>query len=283
MVLLSVRGRLPQVSVTEFHGFFICLLCRDARLSVARSESSHAWQKPLVGWMMAVSRESGEEQFRLAVPQGGWYTTAMRPAERLIVGLVGCLVVTIWLAEGSGAAMGRGVFQGFTEHITRQIAKDKVDFAEAESCTFWFYRELKKALTDRSEVQRLSLANEDPDRHFCAKRYPGIDEARAAFAQSQSFLSLSLTFYQFALVADRDDDKRYDAVELSDILDSLHVVPVEGGLPLDVLARLNGKFDDVRHAAEFTALTQGMQVLYDKGYRLTREDQSAMGRVTGDP
>lgn len=246
MVLLSVRGRLPHVSVTEFHGFFIRLLCLD-------------------------------------VPQGGWYTTAMRPAERLSVCLVGCLIVTTWLAEGGGAAMGRGVFQGFTEHITRQIAKDKVDFAEAESCTFWFYREWKKALTDRPEVHRLSLANEDPDLHVCAKRYPGIDEARAAFAQSQSFLALSLTFYQFALVADRDDDERYDAVELSDVLDSLHVVPVEEGLPLDVLARLNGKFDDMRHAAEFTALTHGMQVLYDKGYRLTHDDQSAMGRVTGDP
>lgn len=232
---------------------------------------------------MAPSRESGEEQFRLAVHQGGWYTTAMRPAERLSVCLVGCLVVTIWLAEGSGAAMGRGVFRGFTDHITLQIAKDKVDFAEAESCTSWFYQQLKKSLTNRPEVQRLSLANEDPNRHLCAKRYPGIDEARAAFAQSQSFLSLSLTFYQFALVADRNDNERYDAVELRDILDSLHVVPVEDGLPLEALAKLNGKFDDVRQAAEFTALTQGMQVLYDKGYRLTHEDQTAMRRVTGEP
>ena len=228
-------------------------------------------------------QETGEEQFRLAVHQGGWYTTAMCPAEILKVGLVGCLVVTIWPAEGSGAAMGKGVFRGFTEHITRQIVKDKVDFAEAESCTSWFYQQLKKSLTDRPEVQRLSLANEDPDLHPCAKRYPGIDEARAAFAQSQSFLSLSLTFYQFALVADRNDNERYDAVELRDILDSLRVVPVEDGLPLETLARLNGKFDDVRQAAEFTALTQGMQVLYDKGYRLTHDDQSAMRRVTGEP
>lgn len=233
--------------------------------------------------MTALVQETGEEQFRLAVRQGGWYTTAMCPAEILRVGLVGCLVVTIWPAEGSGAAMGRGVFRGFTEHITRQIVKDKVDFAEAESCTSWFYQQLKKSLTDRPEVQRLSLANDDPDRHPCAKRYPGIDEARAAFAQSQSFLSLSLTFYQFALVADRNDNERYDAIELRDVLDSLRVVPVENGLPLETLAKLNGKFDDVRQAAEFTALTQGMQVLYDKGYRLTHEDQSAMRRVTGEP
>lgn len=233
--------------------------------------------------MTALLQETGEKQSDLAVHQGGWYTAAMRPAEILRVVLVGGLLLTIWLAEGSGAAMGRGVFRGFTEHITRQIAKDKVDFAEAESCTSWFYQQLKKSLTDRPEVQRLSFANEDPDLHLCAKRYLGIDEARAAFAQSQSFLSLSLTFYQFALVADRNDNERYDAIELKDILDSLRVVPVEDGFPLEALAKLNGKFDDVRQAAEFTALTQGMQVLYDKGYRLTHEDQSAMRRVTGEP
>ena len=253
-----------RVSVTESPRFFICLACvRDER------QDFHA-----PGWI----------QSKLAAHTEGCYTAVvdMPIIRKVAMSLLSGLLITLLLAEGSGAAMGKGVFRGFTEHITRQIAKDKVDFAEAESCTSWFYQQLKKPFRDRPEVQRLSFVNEDPDLHPCAKRYPGIDEARAAFAQSQSFLSLSLTFYQFALVADRDDNERYDAIELRDVLDSLRVVPVEDGLPFEPLARLNGKFDDVRQATEFTALTQGMQVLYDKGYRLTHGDQSAMRRVTGE-
>lgn len=232
------------------------------------------------GRMMAASQEPGGARSRLAVHQGGCYTTPMYLGERRSVGLVGCLVVVVlWPAAGSRAAMGNGVFQGFTEHITRQIARDKMDFAEAESCTSWFYQQLKKSLPERPEARRLSFADDGSDQHSCATRYPGINEARAAFAQSQSFLSLSLTFYQLALVADRDDNEQYDAVELQDILDSLQVAADEPAV--QPLAMLNGTFDDVRQAVEFTVVIAGMQALYNKGYRLSPADQAAMGRVSG--
>ena len=120
----------------------------------------------------------------------------------------------LFVAGGvSGATVGNGVFEGFVHHIALQITRDKVDFAVAESCTSWFYEQLKKSPGVRPDVKRLSssIAEAGPGSHACAGRYPDINEARQAFAHTQSTLSLSLTFYQLALVADRDDDERYDA------------------------------------------------------------------------
>ena len=214
--------------------------------------------------------------------QGGWYTDKMdRPESRKRVLGFTALAVALCMGGMSGAATGNGVFQGFLHHIAQQITRDKVDFAVAESCTSWFYEQLKKSSPMRADVQRLSFVTEEDRSHACAGRYPGINEARQAFAHSQSTLSLSLTFYQFALVADRDDDERYDAGELQDILASLNVAPLPGD-HLQLLAKLTGKFDDVREAIEFTTLTDSMQALYSKGYRFTTADQAAMSRVTGE-
>ena len=191
-------------------------------------------------------------------------------------------MVALVMGGVSWAVIGNGVFKGFVHHIAEQITRDKVDFAVAESCTSWFYEQLRKPSPVRPDVKRLSYVTEaDPDSHACAGRYPGINEARQAFAHSQSTLSLSLTFYQLALVADRDDDERYDAGELQDMLASLNVVPLPGDHP-QLLAKLTGKFDHVREAIEFTTLTDGMQALYSKGYRFTPADQAALGRVTGE-
>ncbi len=202
------------------------------------------------------------------------------------LGVTGGLAAALFLTGGlSGAAIDHGVFEGFIHHIARQITRDKVDFAVAESCTSWFYEQLKPSPGMRPDVKRLSFvadADPDPDFHACAGRYPGIEEARQAFAHTQSTLSLSLTFYQLALIADRDDDERYDASELRDILASLNVTPLPGEYPGQLLATLTGKFDDVREAVEFTILTDGMQALYSKGYRFTSADQAALGRVTGE-
>ena len=41
------------------------------------------------------------------------------------------------------------------------------------------------------------------------------------FAKTQALLSVSLTFYEFALVADRNDDATYSPTELQDLLRSL--------------------------------------------------------------
>ena len=47
------------------------------------------------------------------------------------------------------------------------------------------------------------------------------------------------------------------------------------------LAKLNGRFDAVRQTIEFSVLTDGLQALYAKGYRLTPVDQDALNQVTG--
>ena len=197
------------------------------------------------------------------------------------LGLAGGLSVALMTGGVSMAAPGNDVFQGFVEHIAQQVTRDKVEFVAAESCTAWFYQQMRKPPRGRVDVYRLSFTDEAPASNPCAGQYRGINEARAAFAKSQSILSLSLTFYQLALVADRDDDERYDAVELRDILESLNVSLFAREYPMQLIARLNGAFDDVREAEAFTVLTNGMETLYRKGYRFTNVDQAAMGRVTG--
>ncbi len=191
------------------------------------------------------------------------------------------VAASLLTAGVSRAAVDNDVFEGFVRHIVQQVDRDKAEFVAAESCTTWFYEQLRRTPRAPAGAYRLSFAAGAPASISCARQYPGIDAARAAFAKSQSTLSLSLTFYQLALVADRDDDERYDAVELRDILDSLRVSRWEREDHPRPLARLNGAFDDAREAAAFTVLTDGMEMLYRKGYRFTRVDQAAMGRVTG--
>ena len=198
---------------------------------------------------------------------------------------ISALIAALCWVSAISAAVGSGIFKGFTNHISQQISKDKEDFVEAENCTVWFYQQLKKKQQTRPDVEQLSFkyASQDTDQHPCAVLYPkGIDEARSAFAQTQSSLSLSLTFYQFALVGDRDDDGEYDADELKDVFESVGVHYLEGEGAFQHLAKLNGKFDSVRQTVEFSVLTDGMQKLYQKGYRLTRADMVAFNQVTGE-
>ena len=181
------------------------------------------------------------------------------------------------------AAMTAGVFGGFTNHISEQIMKDKVDFAVSENCTAWHYKQLKQKRIP-PDVEKISFRPiaKDPESNPCPSEYgEGINGARSAFAQSQSSLSLSLTFYQFALVGDRNDNGEYDATELRDVLESMGVSFSEHEQAFQYLAKLNGKFDAVRQTIEFSVLTDGLQALYTKGYRLTPADQDALNQVTG--
>ena len=58
------------------------------------------------------------------------------------------------------------------------------------------------------------------------------------------------------------------------------VIFLEQEEPFQHLAKLNGKFDAVCETVEFSVLTDGMQVLFSKGYRLTPSDQDALNKVT---
>ncbi|HEY6288425.1 MAG TPA: hypothetical protein VIW48_03180 [Nitrospiraceae bacterium] len=182
-----------------------------------------------------------------------------------------------------GDLLGREdtIFQQFTHHIGRQIHKDKQAFSQANSCVSWFYK-LKK--TPPPAVQGISW-NATPSSQpevDCLRNYPsGMDDARADFAKTQSLLSVSLTFYQFALVADRNDDAIYSPTELQDLFRSLSL-PYHGGDPTPKpVTALTERFDSWYRSRNMDALMQGMSDLYERGYRVTPSDRVELDRVMG--
>lgn len=185
-----------------------------------------------------------------------------------------------WAGVQDARADSDTVFYGFTTHIARQIVTDKQTFVQAQICTQWFYRERdrKPAKPPVQGVEYRHAADTAAD--DCTQRYPGgLEAARDAFGRTQSTLSVSLTFYEFALVGDRNDDQRYSAGELRDLMEScgLPFAPAAGS-DLHVTA-LTQHFDALHRSGGLEALMTGMNALYEKGYRLTSGDRSAMDRI----
>ncbi len=213
--------------------------------------------------------------------------------ERPAMILVSLLALTAWgsaIALPTAVAETRGetdVFGRFTAHIGEQIQSDKRTFLDAQLCTEWFYKQRYQkpprpeaegvSWPARSTRQRLVFAPAE-----CETRYPGgLESARDDFSRRQSTLSISLTFYELALVGDRNDDQRYSAAELQDILESF-------GLPYDALLApsvhlsvLNAKFDALRRAGDIEPLMASLGTLFDRGYRFTEQDMAALNRVSG--
>jgi hypothetical protein len=175
----------------------------------------------------------------------------------------------------------QAIFQQFTQHIGLQIHKDKQAFAQANTCVSWFY---KAGQTPPATVQGIGW-NPTPSSQLemdCLRRYPGgMDEARHDLAKTQALLSVSLTFYEFALVADRDDDATYSPVELQDMLRSLTLsYHDEEPTPKQVTALME-RFDSWYRSRNMDALMQGMSDLYERGYRVTPSDRAELDRVMG--
>jgi len=173
---------------------------------------------------------------------------------------------------------GTEVFRGFTSHISQQILQNKQDFYVAQSCTSFFYKKFKKPQTP--QVENISYHSvSQPENFDCSTRYPkGLDEAREAFSHTQQTLSLSLTFFEFALVGDRDDDENYAGIELQDVMESFGVT-FEPHLPSSrYVSSLNRLFDTVMDKGEIETLTKSLGILLEKGYRFTSADQAALNR-----
>ena len=52
-----------------------------------------------------------------------------------------CFMVLMWaLVPGGSWGRDNTIFQQFTQHISRQIHKDKQAFAQANACVSWFYK-----------------------------------------------------------------------------------------------------------------------------------------------
>lgn len=197
------------------------------------------------------------------------------------------LLCCFWISSlDSGAAVLDDIFEAFTAHIQEQIRSDKRTFLDADACTQWFYQQ-QKQIPPRPPAQGTAFtpARQSPrpvlETRECQTRYPGgLKAAREDFSRTQTSLSLSLTFYEFALVGDRNDDGHYNAVELRDMLESFGL-PFDGlVVPVVHLAALNGKFDAVHKTGSLDVLMTSMGTLYDKGYRFTRQDRAALNRIS---
>ena len=176
---------------------------------------------------------------------------------------------------------GGDVFPRFTHHIQQQIEHDKQAFSRASGCTKWFYKQEKKPAPS-PPVQRIghesasSALTEDE----CHRQYlGGIDAVRADFARTQTLLSLSLTFYEFALVGDRDDDGLYSAGELQDLFHVLTLPYDAAHSPTVHAEALTDRFDNWYRARNLDSLMNSMGRLYERGYRVTPADRAELDRV----
>jgi len=204
-----------------------------------------------------------------------------RPEARLLAAGVFLAVLMCALFPENSSGRENAIFQQFTQHIGRQIHKDKQAFAQANNCVSWFYKAEK---TPPPAVQGISwnaTPSSQPEMD-CLRNYPsGMDDARHDFAKTQTMLSVSVTFYEFALVADRNDDAIYSPTELRDLLRSLTLSHHDGDPTLNQVMALTERFDSWYRSRNMDALMQGMSALYERGYRVTPSDRVELDRVMG--
>lgn len=194
----------------------------------------------------------------------------------LLASLAAAQPATAGIGEAANSVFGR-----FTRHIQTQIASDKVAFSKASGCTNWFYhRERRKPAPADVQPIRLNLVIESPTPEDCLRWYPdGLESVRQDFNRTQTSLSVSLTFYEFALVVDRDDDARYSGEELRDLFQSLALSYDPSDSPTALAAALTERFDTWYRARNLESVMNGMGQLYDKGYRVTSADRIELDRV----
>ena len=203
------------------------------------------------------------------------------PKVRLSAAGVFLTVLICALSPGDSSGSDNAIFQQFTQHIGRQIHKDKQAFAQANTCVSWFYQ-LKKTPSPTVQGIGWKPTSSSQLQVDCPRNYPnGMDDARDDLAKTQALLSVSLTFYEFALVADRNDDAIYSPVELQDLLRSLTLSYHDGEPTPKQVTALMERFDSWYHSRNMDALMQGMSDLYERGYRVTPSDRVELDRVMG--
>ena len=204
-----------------------------------------------------------------------------RPETRLLAAGVLLAVLMCALFPGDSSGRENAIFQQFTQHIGRQIHKDKQAFAQANNCVSWFYKAKKTPSPAVQGIGWNATPSSQPEVD-CLHDYPGgMDAARDDFAKTQTMLSVSLTFYEFALVADRNDDAIYGPAELQDLLRSLTLSYHDEEPTLNQVMALTERFDSWYRSRNMDALMQGMSDLYERGYRVTPSDRVELDRVMG--
>jgi hypothetical protein len=191
---------------------------------------------------------------------------------------VGLLVTVAAGAVGNAKALDNTIFPQFAQHIIQQVHRDKEAFAKASTCLSWFY---KAAKTPPPAVQGINwqptgLLQPEKD---CPHYYPkGMEAARDDFAKTQTLLSVSLTIYEFALVADHNDDHAYNAAELKDLFSSLSLT-LNINDPTQSTLTLTDRFDYWYRIRNLEEVMKGMSILYERGYRVTAGDRADLDRV----
>jgi hypothetical protein len=206
---------------------------------------------------------------------------SQRPDVRLLAAGAFLTVLMFNLFPGDSSGRENTIFQQFTQHIGRQIHRDKQAFSQANSCVSWFYKAKK---TPPPAVQGISwnMTPSSQPEVDCRRYYPGgMDDARDDFAKTQTLLSVSLTFYEFALVADRNDDAIYSPAELQDLFRSLTLSYSDGDPTPKQVTALTERFDSWYRSRNMDALMQSMSDLYERGYRVTPSDRVELNRVMG--
>jgi hypothetical protein len=183
-------------------------------------------------------------------------------------------------AEACAAlAADNGVFPMFTRHIARQVGIDKEAFAQASTCLSWFYKGSKKPRPAVPEGIAWRPIVLEPERD-CPRQYPGgMETARDDFSRNQALLSVSLTVYEFALVADHNDDQQYNTAELQDLFHSLSLSYDAATPPRAAGATLTARFDQWYRTRNLEEVMKGMSTLYEQGYRVTAHDRAELDRV----
>ena len=192
------------------------------------------------------------------------------------------LIILLWvLPPAESSVKENRVFQQFTQHIDRQIQRDKQGFAQANHCVSWFYKAKKKPLPPARGISWNVSPSSRPEAD-CLRDYPGgINDARNDLAKIQALLSVSLTFYEFALVADQNDDASYSPVEIVDLFRSLSLSYDDGDPTQKLVKALTERFDAWYHKRNMDDLMHGMNDLYERGYRVTPSDRVELNRVMG--
>ena len=180
-------------------------LSADARQRRCQKRHGHGAIRPLLhSHVIALTAQSiwiGDETTRMvyfshviAAP-----VIVHRPKARLFAAGLSFTMLMCALFPGDSLGRDNAIFQQFTQHIGRQIHKDKQAFAQANTCVSWFY---KAGKTPPPTVQGIGW-NPTPSSQIeadCLRHYPsGMDDARDDLAKTQALLSVSLTFYRIRL------------------------------------------------------------------------------------
>lgn len=197
-----------------------------------------------------------------------------------------CLLCAALSGAGSAGAAWPvtrpDVYQDFTRHIQRQIETDKAAFAKASMCINWLYQqEKRKPAPAVVQPIRWEPVSQPPSGDDCLTLYPGgLESVREDFHRTQTALSVSLTFYEFALVGDRDDDTHYSLEELRDLFQSLTLTYDPRQTPGIHAEALATRFDSWYRSRNLEQLMNSMGQLYEKGYRVSAADRAELDRVS---